>query len=313
MAFVMHISFDNTSRLRRRVYLFEYKGTQFKLVQDNPRKWADHLLTIIPHYDAVTARHRAFAAGSEFLSAFAWESGATVAVWLSGGSGRRDPDHLRKVQPTHFAIPRIAMRAGRVLGHELTQIPHIQTEEQRIALALFREARASNNDFLSFLFFWQVLEAGGGKPEDFVEETLQKRRHLLKLTNSELERLPFGGRTLGEYLHDDCRHAIAHIKRWPGRKELDLDNPDERMRLAVSTNVVEAFAETYIRHFLGLSKKLWLVRAKGRGFPRFVDEETLSQGDFRLAYSPKPWKLTKAKLLGKPMRSVRAMRRGPFI
>ena len=293
MAYLMHIAFDNTRRLQRKRYLFEYRGVRFKLVQSNPRKWADHLLTIVPQ-DNLSAREQAFSAASEFLSALAWENGADVAVWEAGSCGWPDDRPLQKAEPNIFVFPRIPFR-GNVVGHNLTRIPWVKNEAQRIALALFREARASNNDYLSFLFFWQVLEVCGGSPEGFVDKVFRKPRARLRIDQFYLDRLPLNGRTLGHYLRDDCRDAIAHIRRKPGRKKLDLDKPDERMRLAISTRVVEAFARYCISDVLGLTEHVDLVRPRKGGFPSFVDRQKVLNGDFRLAYPTRP-----AKLLRRP-------------
>jgi len=51
---------------------------------------------------------------------------------------------------------------GHSVGYDINRIPEIETEEQRDALVLFREASSSNNDYLAFLFFWQVIEIGKG-------------------------------------------------------------------------------------------------------------------------------------------------------
>ncbi len=269
MAYLMQICFGNTHRLKRKRYLFDYKGVQFKLVQNNPRKWADHLLTIVAHNDR-NAQEQAFATASEFLSALAWENRAAIAVSPGGGCGWCDDLPLLKAEPNIFVFPGIPFR-GNVVGYDLTQIPHIQSEAQRIALALFREARASNNDYLSFLFFWQVLEINRGSPEDFVNKALRKHRNRLRIDQSHIYRLPLNGRSLGRYLLDDCRHAIAHIRRRPGKEKLDLDKLNERMRLLSSTHVIEAFADHYIRDVLGLTNRLYLVLRKRGEVPVFVD------------------------------------------
>ncbi len=282
MAFLLHMSFSNTRRLQRRTYLFEYKGVRFKLIQTSPKKWADHLLTIVPSYNSAE-RLSAFAVGSEFLSALAWELGGAVAVWESGGSGCPDGQVLRNARPTIRSLPRIGPHSS-IAGYELTQIPHIKTEAQRVALALFREARASNNDYLSFLFFWQVLTVGRGVPENLVDQALRKHREELRFDISYLDRLPLRNRTLGAYLRADCRDAIAHFRRSPGEKIIDLDRPDERSRLAVSSRVVEGFAEHHLRTRLGLSDKLYLLRPRGGGFPTFMVYPEVSRRGYVVAY-----------------------------
>lgn len=296
MAYLMQISFDNTKRLERKRYLFQYKGIRFKLVQNNPRKWSDVLLTIVPERDR-SGREKAFAAAAEFLSALAWEHGASSGVWEAGGGNWPDNLPLNRAQPTIYTFPRIPFR-GNVVGYTLYRIPHIQTKLQRIALALFREARASNNDYLSFLFFWQVMDVKDVQPESFIDEAFARRREWLSVHQSDVERLPLAGRSMGEYLLDDCRHAIAHIKRWRGRKSLDLDKPNERMRLAISTRVVQAFAEHYIHHELAFAEPMYLVRPRRGGFPVFLEGKALHCGAFKMAYPQRSGKVTRSKNYG---------------
>lgn len=153
MAYLMEMCFDNSCRLARKQYLFEYRGVRFKLVQDNPRKYADHLLAIVP--DANSPQHeRAFSAGCEFMSALGWQNRARVAVWEAGGSGIPDGFDLSDADPRFFTFPRVPF-GGNIIGCDLARLPHIQTDEQRIALALFREANSSNSYYLSFLFYWR--------------------------------------------------------------------------------------------------------------------------------------------------------------
>lgn len=68
MAYLMHIGFDNNSRLWKDVYYFEYKGVRYKLIQ-NKIKWCDVLLTIIPNHNDKRAIDYAYTNASEFLSA----------------------------------------------------------------------------------------------------------------------------------------------------------------------------------------------------------------------------------------------------
>lgn len=87
ISILQHIGFDSSVRLPGTVYYFEYQGVRFKLVQNNPRKFANHLLTIIGDHDE-PARSKAFRAAAGFLSAWAFDAHAAVMLWDSGGSGR---------------------------------------------------------------------------------------------------------------------------------------------------------------------------------------------------------------------------------
>jgi hypothetical protein len=279
----MEVCFDNSGRLARTRYLFEYRGVRFKLIQDNPRRYADHLLTIVPSSNSPEAGH-AFLAACEFVSALAWANRARVAVWEAGGMSWPDAVPVERARPHFFQFPHIAF-GGHSVGYDTARIPRVQTETQRIALGLFREASASNNHYLAFLFYWQVLEVDGGNPVGYVTKTLRRHRSRLALS-SDFSNLPLGRRPLGNYLLDDCRNAIAHIRRQPGRKTLDVDVREERGRLARSTGVIRVFAEDYIRYRLGLNSSLHLVRSRRGGFPVYLDEETIASGQFKRAYPP---------------------------
>lgn len=264
----MHICFDNSLRLERRVYYLEYRGVRFKLIQNNQRKWSDVLLTLVPSNDGA-AQQRAYTAAGEFLSALSWENGSRIA--LENGGGFSVPEHytLRQARCRVFSFPQIPF-GGHVTGYGLSVIPNIENDEQRIALTLFREARSSNKVWLSFLLYWQVIHVGENDPVGWINRVYYKQSKV-HVRAEERRQLPLGGRRLGEYLQEDCRHAIAHIRRYPGRRFLRFDAGDENRRLAVSTRVVERFAKHYIRESLSLKKKLYLVRRGGRGFPTYVD------------------------------------------
>lgn len=266
---LLHICFDNSRRLTRKTHYFEYRGVSFKLIQNNPRKWADHLLTIVPDE---AAREQAFSAAAEFLSALAWENHSRVALWDAGYRSWPEPHSLRDARPCILTFPKISF-GGTITGYGISRLPHIVTEDQRIALALFREARASNNDYLSFLFHWQVLEVCGGDTVGFINKTLRRNRAALRLNDEDLSSLPQHGKSLGAYLLDDCRHAIAHLRRRPGRTKLDVDKPADRIRLTHSVRVVEAFAEYFIRESLGLKKVMFLVRRNRRSIPVHIASE----------------------------------------
>jgi hypothetical protein len=302
MAYLMDIALDNARRLRRKTYFFEYKGFRFKLVQDNPRKWSDHLMTILPQGDHVQ-EDRAFMTAAEFASALSWENGGPVAVHYAGARGWPDELPLTQAMPSIRVFPRIAS-VGVARGYDLYRIPHIRTQPQRIALSLFREATASNNVYLSFLFFWQVLEVDRRDPVGFINKTLKLQRARLSFTREDFDSLPLGGRTLGLYLQDDCRHAIAHIKRKPGKRVIELDRWEERSRVTRSTRVVEAFARFYIDQVLGLSEVLYLTRRSNRNFPAFADLTAPENSGFRLAYYPPPQlHLHRAARVARPWRA----------
>jgi hypothetical protein len=205
-------------------------------------------------------------------------------VWECGGRGWSNELPLSRAKPVISTFPRIPY-GGDVRGFDIASIPNVETDEQRIALTLFREAAASNNSYISFLFYWQVLETGRGtRPEHFVTNTYKKRPRGLMLDHREVNRLPLNRKSLGTYLRDDCRDAIAHIRRKPGKKKLELDRTEERTRITISVRVVRAFAEYYISDVLNLQNRLYLVRKTKRGFPIYADHEYIGNHGCVRAY-----------------------------
>lgn len=261
------LALDNSHRLEGKTHYFSYRGVEFKLVQDNPRKHADHLLTIVnsePECDA------AFKAAAEFAGALAWENRSLVAVWETSYRSWPEPYTLRNARPCCFTFPTVPF-GGSAGGYGISRLPLIETDEQRKALALFREARAANNDLLSFLLFWQVLEVRNSSGAvDFVNNAFRRQRGKVHVHAKDVAELPLSGRSLGQYLYDDCRNAIAHLKRSPGRRALDIDDREHRRVLTHSVRVVEGFAEYFIRSALALTKVQYLCRVNRGAVPVYL-------------------------------------------
>lgn len=281
MPYLMHIAFDNSNRLDRNVYYFKYKGIKFKLIQ-NSQKYKDVLLTILPEPN--DQEEKIFKIASEYLSALSWQNGAMVVITYSGGAGRREIT-LRKAKCSMFdfrEIPR-GYRSGK--DYSILVIPKTENDRQRKALALFRQAFSNLNPYFSFLFYWHVLAVGGSKPSKWIDASFEKKK--VHVGKEDLTRLHVGKRTLGEYLYEDCRNAIAHIERRPGRKELKIDDLKDLERIHISTSIIEEFARSYIKNELGLNKKVYLVRRNGGGFLVYVAEDGLWRKAYKIAYEKK--------------------------
>lgn len=281
----MHIGFDNGDRLARRIYYFEYKGIRFKLIQNDGKIYRDVLLTLIDNINNQAAQEQAYGAAGEFISALSWQNGSRMKLGFTGGPGARSRFTLKQARCSSFDFMRIPF-GGSTLGLDISTIPMIETNPQRIALTLCREAKSSNNHFLSFLFYWQVMETGATNARNWVNRIYRRRQsNGFWVDQRDLQRLGFGGKSIGDYLQDDCRHAISHIRRRPGRTILRFDNRGETERLILSTRVAEAFAKFYVASELKLSKRLCLVRrSKTGGFPVYVDEATIRKHYCRPAY-----------------------------
>lgn len=281
----MHIGFDNNARLCHNIYYFEYKGIRFKLIQNNPLKWKDVLLTIIEGDYKDEIINDIYEVASEFLSALSWQNNARIKMKHLGGPSVSDSFGLKNARCTCRVFPEIPIYP-RSVGHDICTIPMIETEEQKIALNLYRQALSSSNIYLSFLFFWQVLQTGEDSPSNWINAAFECGDLPIQL--DEVKNIDLNEKKLGDYLYDDCRNAIAHIKRnRPEKVGIKLDSYIDEKRIAISTSIVKKYARFYVENKLKLTKYLFLVRRSGKGFPIYRDKEYTSKYICTTAYKYK--------------------------
>jgi len=92
-----------------------------------------------------------------------------------GGPVKSDNFQLKRAKCTCFVFPEIPFHPYKI-GYDICVIPDIETKAQKTALILFREALSANNTYLSFLFYWQVLEIGSTSKRviDWVNKAYRK-------------------------------------------------------------------------------------------------------------------------------------------
>jgi len=270
MPFVMHVAFDNSRKLSHKVYYFVYLGTTFKLVQYSAHRFANVLLTILPstRTDAVEL---AYATAARFLSSLSWENDSQITMRYAGGYGATDELSIRSARCGIFMPPIIASHTSAMRGFGIGRLPRIENDEQLAALQIWREASGSSSALLSTILYWQVLETGGTEPSSWVDKRVRAKilpadvqRHIAEIQAK--------GMNMGAYLENNCRHAIAHLKRKPGKPTLKLDSAEESLRIRTAALILKELARDYIRNHLGLSESLWLVGIPGKQFSEYVDE-----------------------------------------
>jgi len=289
MAYLMHIGFDNSTRLWKNVFYFEYKGIRFKLIQNNSKTYCNVLLTIIPGEYKFELVNNAYRVASEFTSALCWQLRSLGKVSSLGGWGRTEKFTLKRARCMTFGFHEIAF-CGEIMNGEISPIPEIENDEQREALILFREANSVNNDYLSFLFFWQILEINYGDPIGWINKVYRKNRNKLWITKDDINEISLKGRKLGNYFYDDFRNAIVHLfKRQKGEKRVKIDTSDDNILIYRGRKIIKEFARFYIENELKLKKELYLVRKGGKGFPIYMNKEFTRQHYCKEAYK-KPFK-----------------------
>ena len=257
----MQICFNNSSRLSKKQYYSNYKGIKFKLIQNNPKKWSDVLISIIDtHFTppSLNIQEDIFLNASEFLSALSWQHNSLVKIWSGGGIGSNKKLTLRNAKCNFYDFPKISC-AGNTGSYNIDIIPFIENDIQRNALYLYREALSSNNIYLSCLFYWHILELkGGSKTIGWINKTINKNLNKVRIPHHYFADLNIKSKKLGTYLHDDCRNAIAHINRYKDKTTLKFDSLSDIRRITISKNIIEKLAHYFILTELKLNKKFYL-------------------------------------------------------
>jgi len=258
MPYLLQFGVDKAFQQPKNVYYFKYSGVRFKFIQNNPRKWSDALLTIVDEYRSPLAQ-TAYTAAGQWASALAWNRDVPVALRVQGGHSWPKPYPLRRARCFVRDWPRLPFH-GLMRGDYFSSIARFKTKDQLLGATLYREARSSNSLLLSILLYWQVLEIQTRDPVGWISKVVRRNPEVLRHTREFLHRLPLGHRSLGAYLNDDCRHAIAHIKRKPGKRALEFHSLQEDERLGRSEAVLEQLARHKVSNDLGPIETLLLVQ-----------------------------------------------------
>jgi len=283
MSYLMQIEFDNTMFFWKNIFYFEYKDKKFKFIQNKRSKWSNILITIIKGrmQNNSVEENRTYDIASEYLSALAWEHNSIIKVWRSDNYGMGIPEDIRlsnkKVRRVFFRSVKSLYNHGYGYNSDFQRIPKVENEEQRNALILYREARSTNNDYLSFLFFWQVLEIRHkGGPANWINKTWRNNQSKIKDSiKYDVEKISMGSKKIGEYLYQDCRTAISHLytlKR-EGVKNIKIDSLDDNIRFMRGRRIIQEFAQIFIKNELNLQNRLFLVRKGKNDFPVYLDEK----------------------------------------
>ena len=297
MSSMLQFALDNSVRFYPRVHYFAYGGFRFKLIQNDPQRWSDIILTVFHEPPAEDVIQQAYRAAAEFVSALTWQLDFPMGIRPAGMLTVGARITLRSAQPNVFTFPEISFR-GHHLGFELSRIAKIETEEQRVAVTLYREAQSSNKLMLSLLLNWQVMEVRTGKAVPWINHTMANPPNRLGDLPELLGRLGVKPERLGDYLLDDWRHAIAHIRRRPGKHALKFDDRSEAQRLHGASEIVRKLARHYIIDELGLTESCYLVRRGERGFPAYLDNAAIRSGPHTLVRRRSPGLFPKLRYTG---------------
>lgn len=179
-----------------------------------------------------------------FCSALSWHERAGLAVVAWGGGNLPRP---------------IGVRLGRVVTNflEARQLPIANTNEERAALALYREGVSLDNPFYAFLSLYKAISVVIPKGKErgaWIEDALNRLDD--RRAKERREALRSDGSNIGLYLWNECRNAIAHAEKQP---YVIPDDVDDHFRLTKDIPLLRNLAELAIEERTGLrrSHTLW--------------------------------------------------------
>jgi len=176
---------------------------------------------------------------NRFLSSLSWVWKAHARRVISGGGGHR-------------------IRLGRSLYRGITispehfrcdYLPEPSSKDQRLALALYREALGVNSVAYKFLGFFKVLniKVSGARLIAWVNAHLADLRDAQALKR--IDEIQASSSDVGKYLYVSGRCAVAHASANP---IVDPDDPADMLRLENDLPVAKALAELFIEKELGI-------------------------------------------------------------
>ncbi len=174
---------------------------------------------------------------SRFLSALSWieRRGARIVHRSAGGARITFGGHRR---------------GGISGGFDPEHLPQRLSSQQRLALALYREAQSTEEEFYAFLSYFKIinmLHADGQSQMDWIRANVHRASD--QGVRTRVMELQSAGTDVGEYLYVSCRCAVAHAATDP---IADPDAPGDVERIRKDLFLIRSLAEVMIEHEFGV-------------------------------------------------------------
>lgn len=185
--------------------------------------------------DANEARKRIM----QLCSALSWAEGKGIEIIAWGGGSFPCPVNVRRGQTVIDYL-------------QADHLPHVDTNEGKAALALYREGVSLDNPFYGFLSLYKAISVvlpDGKQRASWIESTLEHLdNHRAKERRNELVA---EGMEVGQYIWDRGRNAIAHAERDP---YINPDEVEDHFRLHKDVPLLKNLAELAIEQKAGIRR-----------------------------------------------------------
>ena len=258
----MH-NIDTICRFEKAEYIFKFEGKMYRLIRGTDQE-LDKLCTITDNSDA---EHDESERTMRLVDYLSWELRQPIRYVSVGNQGYADG----KITLETALINSFHGRRLRGSVVNISSIPDVTNDTQRLALSLWNEARVSYSPFLGFINYWKILELSPygkrlkGKPSKRAKKWVNSVPHHKVYIREEMGKILAAEKIdLGTFLYDRCRNAIAHVTRKP---VLSPGNVKDRLQINIAGEVAENLARYYMQEELGLkgySQPLEIVKTKKR-------------------------------------------------
>ena len=241
-------SIDTNVLFEESEYYLKFKGHNLKYVPKAREGSQDDLLL---EMDRRMDGETAYELIVEFLSVLSFSLDAEFEMGNSSiieGQGLA----LEKVQSSCAGKRRIAAWDSK---KHFIPIKQISDHAQLGRIKLFRIAKTARPVYAQFLFWWHCVAYGEAKDmitaekidQYYSDDSYQKVDDILKekILLKEEKHM-----TVGKYIFECARHAVAHIERSPDKsgKSLDVDSLKELRHFSSINAVLEKYAKSVIEN-----------------------------------------------------------------
>lgn len=240
-------NFDSPCYFNEAEYMFEFEGREYRLIRGTDEE-CDKLLTITDDYSPDECIERVM----RLLDFLSWT--LKVGIQFLGGVSHG----IKKGTLTLETAPIGFLRKRKLIiyGVDISSIPEVKNDVQIDALSLWNEAEISTSPFLGFINYWKIVELfpHGTKPKGSPEERAidwVDNVNTNKIINLDKLKKAIAGKeiTVGKFLYNECRNAIAHITRKPTLKPSKVE---DHKKISLPKQVMRALAKYYMETQLGL-------------------------------------------------------------
>jgi hypothetical protein len=176
----------------------------------------------------------------------------------------------------------------------------IDDDYKAYALKSFREAKAANSEHYRFLCYWKVLELWQRKAKEdrgrsepvtsWIDDTLRANPGLEN--GAHFDRRSRRCTSVGKYLYDECRNAVAHVMP---RHPFKPDSQQSLSKVCEANRLMRRLVDIFIRKELGVGSAkgspetyLFLVKIPGKAIPVFSEWKGAPTHLFAVAPPPPP-------------------------